>query len=366
MHTATPKPKRRWRRYLAGVAVIALGGWLVMFALWLQGQGKSDADQPPPIPSPNGYDDLLEASQALKEEMPVEKGQLPDYAKCDTPALKEFVAKIHDPLSHVRAGLDRPFQVPYVYDLTVFYAATMSDVGQIKAYVNRALQAEGLLARREKRYADAARSALDMIRLGNALGREVPMIIYQTSLMSVYHGVVSVRDIRAELVDDPELCRETIAEMARLDRDRPTVDRTVQRESAFMNRNVRSLGVIPSIMFKVSGVMAKQKAQALDSLRESGKRYEAMRRLVLADLAIRLYQKENRGTPPASLESLVPAILPVVPIDPFTDKPLIYRVVKDGYQLYSAGPDRDDDTLDPVIKQWGRNDSNGDATVESF
>jgi hypothetical protein len=362
-----PKPKRRrLRRWLIGVVAVALGCWLVMFALWLQGPAKGDADQPPPIPKPNGYDDLLEAYKMLKDKMPVVKGSFPDYAKFETPALKDFIAKIQEPLAQIREGLDRPFQVPYVYDLNVFTTTTMSEVGQIRGFVNRALQVEGQLARREQRLADAARSALDLIRVGNALGREVPMVVYLSSLPSIYLGAAALRDMRAELVDNPKLCRETIAEMVRLDRDRPTVDRAAQRESAFMNINVRNYGMVASAMFRVSGVMAKQKAQALDSLRESSNRNEAMRRLVLADLAIRLYQKENQGTPPPSLDALVPAILLAVPIDPFTDKPLIYRVVKDGYELYSTGPDRDDDKLDPILKSLGRNDTDGDATVDSF
>jgi hypothetical protein len=362
---ANPK-RHRLRRWLIGFVAVALGCWLVMFALWLQAPGKTDADQPPPIPKPNGYDDVLEAYTMLKDEMPVVKNSLPDYAKFETPALKQFVGKIHEPLGRIRTGLDRPFQVPYVYDLNVYTSTTMSDVGQIRAFVNRALQAEGLLARREKRTADAARSSLDLIRLGNALGREVPMMGYLSSLPSIYLGEVALRDMRTELVDDPKLCRETIAEMAHLDRERPTAERAIQREMAFMNVNVRSYGVFAAAAFAVSGTLAKEKARAADSLRGASNRSEALRRLVLADLAVRLHQKENQGAPPASLEALVPAILSSVPIDPFTDKPLIYRVVKDGYQLYSTGPDRDDDKLDPTIKSMGRNDSNGDAALESF
>jgi hypothetical protein len=192
------------------------------------------------------------------------------------------------------------------------------------------------------------------------------MGVYLSSLPSVYLGAVALRDMRDRLVDDPDLCRTTIAEMARLDRDRPPVDRAIQRESAFMNVNVRRQGVFAATMIRASGVLTKQKTQALESLREASRRNEAIRRLVLADLAVRLYQKEHQGAPPISLEALVPATLPRVPIDPFTDKPLVYRVVEHGYQLYSTGPDRDDDRLNPILKQLGRNDSDGDATVESF
>jgi hypothetical protein len=358
--------RQRWRRFVVGVAIFAFLSCFGMVALWLRVSSGSDVDRPPPIPNPNGYDDLLQASQALKQLMPTEKGNLPDYAQFETPALKDFVARIHDPLARIRAGLERPFQVPYVYDLDEFTESTMRDVGQIKAFVNRALQAEGLLARRENRSADEARSALDLIRVGNSLGRDVPMGVYLSSLPSVYLGAVALRDMRDRLVDDPDLCRKIIVEIARLDRDRPPVDRGIERESRFMNITLRSHGIFAATMIRLSGALAKQNAQAQKGLRESSKRSEAIRRLVLADLAVQLYQKEHQGAPPIGLEALVPAILPWVPIDPFTNRPLIYRVVEHGYQLYSTGPDRDDDQLDPILKQLGRNDSDGDATVESF
>lgn len=366
--TSGPSPgtkRRRWRRSLVGVAALAAAGWLGMAALRLQGSPDPDV-KPPSLPNPNGYDDLLEASRALKDVMPVVKGQLPDYARFETPALRDFVAMIRRPLGQIREGLGRPFQVPYAYDLNGFMQTTMRDVGQVRVYANRALQAEGLLARREMRTADEARSALDLVRLGNSLGREAPMAVYLASLPSVYLGSQALRDMRDRLVDDPELCRKTIAELARLDRDRPPVDRAAERELAFMRINVRSHGMVAATVIRATGALTKQTNQAVASLRQSGQRSEAIRRLVLADLAVRLYQKEHDGAPPDSLEALVPAILPRVPIDPFTDRPLVYRVVEHGFQLYSAGPDRDDDRLSPVLKQLGRNDSNGDATVESF
>jgi hypothetical protein len=60
------------------------------------------------------------------------------------------------------------------------------------------------------------------------------------------------------------------------------------------------------------------------SFRAALDRHSAMRRLVMSELALRLYRQE-RGEFPKSLESLVPQFLPAVPIDPFSGKPLVYR-----------------------------------------
>jgi hypothetical protein len=44
-----------------------------------------------------------------------------------------------------------------------------------------------------------------------------------------------------------------------------------------------------------------------------------------------------------SLSSLVPEYLDAMLFDPFTDQPLIYRIERDGFVLYSAGNDGRDD-----------------------
>jgi hypothetical protein len=74
-------------------------------------------------------------------------------------------------------------------------------------------------------------------------------------------------------------------------------------------------------------------------------------RLVLTELAIRGYQAKN-GKPPGALAELVPAWLPAVPLDPFSNRPLVYRVTTNGFLLYSVGPDGKDDQGTP-LKQGG-------------
>lgn len=71
-------------------------------------------------------------------------------------------------------------------------------------------------------------------------------------------------------------------------------------------------------------------------------------RLLLTQLALHAWRQENGAYPP-SLAQLVPEILTAVPLDPFTaDQPLRYRREGDGYRLYSAGPDGDDDGGRPL------------------
>jgi hypothetical protein len=61
-----------------------------------------------------------------------------------------------------------------------------------------------------------------------------------------------------------------------------------------------------------------------------------------AGIAIELYRRE-RGELPATLDSLVPKYLPNVPVDPFTDSPMIYKVTDEGFAIYSVGKNKTDD-----------------------
>ena len=59
-------------------------------------------------------------------------------------------------------------------------------------------------------------------------------------------------------------------------------------------------------------------------------------------LACRIF-KGRTGEYPENLEALVPALLPEVPVDPFTGKPLVYRREGKGFIVYSLGSNLKDD-----------------------
>jgi hypothetical protein len=69
---------------------------------------------------------------------------------------------------------------------------------------------------------------------------------------------------------------------------------------------------------------------------------DARWRITELHLAVRAYEQQ-RGSPPPSLDALVPAYLPAVPQDPFAPKPLVYRQTGAGVLIYSRGPDGKDD-----------------------
>jgi hypothetical protein len=64
--------------------------------------------------------------------------------------------------------------------------------------------------------------------------------------------------------------------------------------------------------------------------------------VTLLGLALAEYHHDF-GDYPKTLDTLVPKYLDAIPPDAFTRKPLVYRPRKDGYLLYSFGPDGQDD-----------------------
>jgi len=74
----------------------------------------------------------------------------------------------------------------------------------------------------------------------------------------------------------------------------------------------------------------------------SGELARMSRDATLACIGVELFRRRE-GRLPASLEELVPSILPTIPLDRFTGEPL--RYVRDGaaYRLYGVGADLDDD-----------------------
>ncbi|HEX4796262.1 MAG TPA: hypothetical protein VH370_20905 [Humisphaera sp.] len=81
---------------------------------------------------------------------------------------------------------------------------------------------------------------------------------------------------------------------------------------------------------------------ALSKPDQSWERSRAQRRLARVALALTAFKAEHNEYP-AALAELSPKYLPEIPLDNFTDKPLIYSRTAAGYTLYSVGPNMIDD-----------------------
>jgi hypothetical protein len=350
--------KRTW-------VLLGLGGVILCAAVWSAlggpGVGAGPLPQPPPIPVPNGYDEVLEAGRAIEQSGIM--GPKLDLSKADAAVLEPVVAANREAIARARKGLDQAFQVPVVYHMDYIMQVLLRDVGSIRGGLARGLSAEGRLAVFQGRIDDAIRCDVDLIRLGEALGRRVPMIAYMMSIAVESTGLRHLRDVREKL--SPDQCRRVIGLLEEVDHNGERATLVAARETQFMSANLKRMPFFAGISMKVSGMYAKDVAQVESTLASLEKRQNAARRLLFTDLAIRVYRNEH-GSDPPDLNALVRSILKSVPIDPYTDRPLQYRKSgKDGI-VYSFGPDRDDDMLSNPLPVKHLDTTDGDYTIDSF
>lgn len=145
-------------------------------------------------------------------------------------------------------------------------------------------------------------------------------------------GYDALARVRGQL--SPAQAREVIAEIDRLITSRESLDDFLNRSYAIWER---------------AGGWQASLEQALDevrlaslSIREQAQlvrdRSETSGRLLQADLAVRMFQRD-RGQLPHSLSDLVPDYLPAVPLDPFSGLPFCYRIEGPTFVLYGVGED---------------------------
>jgi hypothetical protein len=101
---------------------------------------------------------------------------------------------------------------------------------------------------------------------------------------------------------------------------------------------------------------------ALGHASELAYRGRSLHEATVTILAIKRYRQE-RGQYPMSLSELVSAgYIEQLPMDPYSDKPLVYKKTGDSFVLYSLGPDFDDDggVENPKDSQRRRQEGPGD------
>jgi len=100
-------------------------------------------------------------------------------------------------------------------------------------------------------------------------------------------------------------------------------------------------------------------APAVSRVSELSFRTRASRDALITTLAL-LRHKHDKGVFPADLQALVSAgYVAEVPMDPYSDKPLIYRRQRSSFALYSIGADFKDDG-GRHDRRWGQGEQGGD------
>jgi hypothetical protein len=133
--------------------------------------------------------------------------------------------------------------------------------------------------------------------------------------------------------------REILAELLRLEQQREPIQVTAAREVAW---RYQTYGWLPRFQFALSKLAGTEYQPVAMVFLGSIPRREAMTRMLICELAIRLFEHDHQRLP-QSLEELVPTYLPSVPVDSYSGRPLTYRVQDGKPVLYSVGGDGVDD-----------------------
>ncbi|CAN5688216.1 hypothetical protein BH23PLA1_BH23PLA1_09260 [soil metagenome] len=337
------KSKRRlFVSLLVAATLLFVGvGWVVL-------GGRSTIDRPP-VPSPNGYEELAAiGARIVSESAWLEPDAGPDQ-------LRAFLEANPTLLTEAREALELDSLVP----LTFTQVDVLSPQGGTLRQLARLQSAAGRLAEEEGRFEEAARGHLDTVRLGHRIrggllnDRLIGFAIESLGLSGLQRTLDNL---------EAGTRRELFQTLEALDRDREPIADTIALD---LHWGVKATPKIQYMMMTWSGAAQKLLAPAHRAAESAEARNSAHLRLLLTELAIRAYRDDHQ-TLPGTLADLVPEFLEAVPSDPFGAGPLKYRIEGDSYRLYSVRPDGIDNDGEPFAgaTDWAK--ARGDATLETY
>jgi hypothetical protein len=323
------------------VVVVLANVWLIAFTL-----GRPPAT--PPLPNPNGYDDLVKAAGLVT-------GDVFNADALDHEELRALVATNTESLRLLRLGLTRQCALPH--DSVLAIGPGMAD--HVKALYRLAnlLEAEGRLREIDDRRGDALQSYVDSIRLGSEMSRGGFVAHRLTGCACEADGCIRLSRLAPTL--DPKEARWVIAELEKIDSATVPWEEVRRNEFGFHQYQVRnSLNPFKSAMIRWQGRHPIKVAEMRHN------KLAAHLRLLTAELALRCYRSEQLRAP-SNLGQLVPKYLQRVPTDSFTGRPMIYRLQGASWLLYSVGEDGVDDGGDPVARSVAGAVTKGDLYCNS-
>lgn len=327
---------------LALVAAVAVG--FIVFIAFI----TAKPEVPYALPNPNGYDDLVKAGDAVANGV----GEHPSLSLEE---LRIFVAAHSEALALARTGLSRTCAVPASLFLDDFSQMSYILMGQKR--LAQLLVAEGRLAELEDRPVAAARSYLDAVRLGQEISRGGFVINRLVGIACSAIGMSPLGGLAPQL--DCEQLKTVVAELEAVDQASVTWNEVWAAEKVFMRNEVRKQPFSLAWFTEWRGFRA--------SIRKGKAKHDesaARIRLLATELALRCYVEET-GKPPTALAELVPDYLRAVAADPFSERPLIYRVHGTNWLLYSVGPNRLDDGGKPLSRSVSGSGRQGDLFCDS-
>jgi len=288
-------------KLLTGFFVVAV---LLVVATLVLTQGQLPPPSPP-IPEPNGYDDLVSAGGMVADKTG-------DFFTMSEGDLRALVMKNSEAVKLAKTGLTHECQVPL--DFSAPNPSYFTNLAVVKRLA-QAITAEGRLAEFENRPADAAEAYLTVIRLGHAISRGGLLIDSLVSVAIDAIGVANMEKLAPKL--DAKQCREAAAVIESCEGQREPAQAVLVRERAWGRRVFGLKGQLARLVNFKSMKQSEQKVVARLSAQQNREQ------VLLIQLASRAYELE-KGERPKILGNLVPEYLKAIPQNPVTGTNMAY------------------------------------------
>jgi len=284
----------------------------------------------------NAYAELAQLSAKIaNSDFETASAQFGAWYSIPPQRLRTVVTEIEPTLEKLRERLKRPIFAPI--DMT-WKETPIGDSVSFRT-ATKALLALGRLRLESGDLSSAADVYLSAIQLGMRISNDGLLVQVLVSRAYTSHALWEIYHQRTRF--DADSRRKLVAELLKISKQLPKAQRTFLLERIWMMRQGwhNHLSVL-------LGEYAGEPNTGLTREHFEGILLHEFTvfELLACELAIYGYVTQH-GSPPASLDDLVPDFLPHVPVDGFSadETSLKYLVEGDGFILYSVGADGDDD-----------------------
>ena len=283
---------------------ILVGLGVLILVLRLADRAARSGASLPPLPQPNGYDELVSAAHAVKKP-PTDFGEMTsEQVQVLSGENRPSIARARKALrTESRVSLDtkKGWQDQHDEDL--------KDLKRLA--VAFAVEAKSEMLRGQTN--EAARGSLDTVRLAQAMSRGGIFVDGINGLTIELIGTASLQSLLTHL--DGTFPLEAARALEELDASRETPETVIATEKMWSTLNFGLIDRVGRLIGKET--IAKRNAKFIERFRETRTRTQ---RLMLR-LAVRAYELENQR-PPSRVADLVPKYLKTIPIDLKTALPI--------------------------------------------
>ena len=297
------------------LVTLATGGWLTLRLAF-------PSFIPPPLPQPNGYDDLLRAAEMLAPRTGFFKEMEPDE-------LADIVEQNEPTLALAREALEKQCGVPMDWASDPAAGGDPATTGRVTNMraLTRAFTADMREKSANHQIKEAVISGLAAFRLGKKCYHGGLIVDY---LVGLAVQSVAIDEFRQLVAQDQTARAEILRRLVPLLETGESAEEVIQRELGYIKSASR--GYIGWIVRLNVNKMVEAPVQAA---RQAALRTTARQRLFVIHLALHMYRDEH-GAWPDMLADLAPEILASIPADPYSNAPFVYRVENGAYRLYGV------------------------------